>query len=307
MRLCIVYLLSVCYARTPPKRINSPNNPFNYVESFKRQKRMSMTLAPEPLVKEIYTYLAYAALAYCETAIRSKSKLLTLHKKINDPLTQTHAQIYINKKDMEIIVAFRGSHNFFKIKDAYDDTKDKLANVSGPLVNRNAQVYALSIQRPLTEAIARLRRSKPGYRIVLVGHSLGGSLATLMAPILANATKIPIPKFRIFTFGQPRVGDQAFVDYFNNLHFNFTRVVNKDDPVPDHPSSSKGWAHVHQEVYIDDDNLFYLCHNEHLQCSFRKSNTLAFFYSHSKLANITINSKSRQYHLSKFLTCQPTH
>ncbi|PRP83560.1 hypothetical protein PROFUN_09109 [Planoprotostelium fungivorum] len=60
------------------------------------------------------------------------------------------------------------------------------------------------------------------YQFFITGHSLGGALAVLSAVDLQlrgyNITGVA-------TFGQPRVGLQDFINYFNSLNIPFTRYV----------------------------------------------------------------------------------
>lgn len=61
-------------------------------------------------------------------------------------------------------------------------------------------------------------------RIVLVGHSLGGALAALMANYLRRQSY----DVQLMTFGQPRVGNQVFVD---GLPVPWLRLINANDLV----------------------------------------------------------------------------
>lgn len=55
----------------------------------------------------------------------------------------------------------------------------------------------------------------PSYRIIVTGHSLGGAIAALGAISIKSAhPHVPI---KLFTFGQPRVGNPSFADYVERL------------------------------------------------------------------------------------------
>ena len=73
----------------------------------------------------------------------------------------------------------------------------------------------------------------------VVGHSLGGALATLAALdlFLTNGTRATV-----ITFGSPQVGDELFVDAFNDAVAASARVVHPLDPVPKALTSQ--FAHV---------------------------------------------------------------
>ncbi len=50
-----------------------------------------------------------------------------------------------------------------------------------------------------------------GAKIIVTGHSLGGSLAILAA---ADLHKTHGKIDQVYTFGQPRVGNAAFASYY---------------------------------------------------------------------------------------------
>ena len=62
----------------------------------------------------------------------------------------------------------------------------------------------------VTRAVERaLKASGPRTNLVVVGHSLGGAVATLAAVRLSSETGVPV---ELVTFGQPRVGDPGFAE-----------------------------------------------------------------------------------------------
>jgi triacylglycerol lipase len=71
-------------------------------------------------------------------------------------------------------------------------------------------------------------------KLRVAGHSLGGALATLAVPDLKKNTKLKITG--VYTFGSPRVGDDAFVRAYNRAFGKRTfRLVNTSDIVPSLP------------------------------------------------------------------------
>ncbi|KAJ9051668.1 hypothetical protein DSO57_1002368 [Entomophthora muscae] len=287
----IVLFINVCLARYwGGNKHPKSSGPIDTVDAIKSRERAAFSKAPEALVDEIKEYVSFAALPYCEnhSKLAETARQYTIVRSLK---RQIHAFIFVSKKLKRIIIGFRSADDLIRGMWNYGDKKVNLLNVPGPKVNSIAQEAILAIYKPLLKAVSELRVYQ-NYPLVLVGHSVGGAIATLSAPIIAQYLNIRPKAIRIVTFNQPRVGDESFTNYYNNLNFNFTRVVNKDDPVPSYPSHTDNWSHVHREVFINDDNSFFLCSNQTLEdpsCSFKKSNFVAFLYRHSKIADFTID------------------
>ncbi|KAE8797366.1 Lipase [Hordeum vulgare] len=63
------------------------------------------------------------------------------------------------------------------------------------------------------EVVRDQLKAHPQARLVITGHSLGGALAAVF-PALHGETEILGRLGAVQTYGQPRVGDGAFVDFF---------------------------------------------------------------------------------------------
>ncbi len=98
------------------------------------------------------------------------------------------------------------------------------------------------------EIHAHVQKSKTAqYRIT--GHSLGGAIAALCAVDLQYnfGQKIAID---VYTFGAPRVGNDAFSDSYNRRIPNTWRVVNGWDAVTGLPAPWQGYRHVEETVKL---------------------------------------------------------
>ncbi len=85
------------------------------------------------------------------------------------------------------------------------------------------------------------------YRIT--GHSLGGAVATLCAVDLQYNFGQQIT-LEAYTFGSPRVGNQAFVDSYNRRMPDTWRVVNGWDAVVGVPAPWQGYRHVDSDIKL---------------------------------------------------------
>lgn len=106
-------------------------------------------------------------------------------------------------------------------------------------------VYA-SVRASLEQGLAAV----PGNtRVTVIGHSLGGAMATLAGPdIKRNLNQENVD---ICTFGGPRVGKPNFRGKFNGEIARCYRVTNQFDIVPHVPTIVTGWMHVGEEVEVD--------------------------------------------------------
>ncbi len=79
------------------------------------------------------------------------------------------------------------------------------------------------------------------------GHSLGGAMATICAGRCLLSHIESNPK-QLYTFGSPRVGDKAYINYVKLDHY---RYVHNNDIVTRVPPVFLGYRHCGHEVYID--------------------------------------------------------
>eukprot|EP00448_Togula_jolla_P012981 CAMPEP_0170597440 /NCGR_PEP_ID=MMETSP0224-20130122/15710_1 /TAXON_ID=285029 /ORGANISM="Togula jolla, Strain CCCM 725" /LENGTH=222 /DNA_ID=CAMNT_0010921915 /DNA_START=467 /DNA_END=1135 /DNA_ORIENTATION=- len=114
--------------------------------------------------------------------------------------------------------------------------------------------------------------------VSVVGHSLGGALATLAALDL-RASGILVDN--LWTFGSPVVGNEAFTTAFieaaaqQHVHPASWRVVNKHDPVP-LVGREKHFTHVPAQVYYKDSSNYEVCdwsleHPENRSCNLQQA------------------------------------
>lgn len=100
-------------------------------------------------------------------------------------------------------------------------------------------------------ALTKTAAQHPSSKVVVVGHSLGGAIATIAA---AEIRKHGI-EADLYTYGAPRIAGAALSDFITNqkLGGNF-RVTHDDDPVPRLPPLFLGFRHVSPEYWITSGN-----------------------------------------------------
>lgn len=108
--------------------------------------------------------------------------------------------------------------------------------------------------------LERLVGEYPDYQVTLVGHSLGGAVAALAGLEFEARGWDP----QVTTFGEPRIGNQALMEYIDDRfelgtevgnNSTFRRVTHVDDPVPLLPLKEWGYRMHAGEVYITKAEL----------------------------------------------------
>src|SRR5258708_19540816 len=88
----------------------------------------------------------------------------------------------------------------------------------------------------LSDAVAKIAAGSGIQSFMVIGHSLGGSLATLTAAALAMLSPGLKDKLTIYTFASPRVGLLDFAASFNKAVGTSFRIWNTLDIVPKVPT-----------------------------------------------------------------------
>ena len=124
-------------------------------------------------------------------------------------------------------------------------------NVPGAMVHRGFKGAYDFISKSIRQNVKDLIKDHPTAKILVTGHSLGGSLALLGAVDLKRELGSIKNQIQIYTFGAPRVGNIEFADYVSHLFadVNYIRVTHYDDAIPHIPWTSQEYRHVGTEVW----------------------------------------------------------
>lgn len=160
---------------------------------------------------------------------------------------------YVGYDDAQelIIVAFRGTQEsslknwILDLEGSKEPISDP--NLPGALVEDGFLKGWTALKNQTTAAVAELLLHKPAYSILATGHSLGGSLAVGAAMTLSISVSNPV---FLFTYGQPRVGNDVFANYMAKYINSTVRFVNNRDPVPHLPAMFMGYQHTPREEWI---------------------------------------------------------
>ncbi|MFT3926534.1 MAG: hypothetical protein QM778_28575 [Myxococcales bacterium] len=154
---------------------------------------------------------------------------------------KTHTQAFVAWNDEHVIVAARGTETNPDQGMWQDLNSDAKANPRPWPYGRGGRVHTGffeafdSIRQQIDDALKSALAGKPNKPIYVCGHSLGGAIATLIACyLLSDGTKPRVQgHIRLYTYGQPRVGNVAFTSAFwqANPSFSYFRTANNLDLV----------------------------------------------------------------------------
>lgn len=165
-----------------------------------------------------------------------------------------------------IAVSFRGSADLINWLADFDFVEmTPVEYCDGCKVHTGFYRSWLSVARLVSEEVSRLRAAHPHAQLVLTGHSLGAAMAILAATHLHYNDDLGV--HAVYTFGQPRVGNRAFHEYFAAIEEGPAiayRVVHWRDPVAISPprwlDGDHSFVHVGTEVwYTEDSSTHTLC------------------------------------------------
>lgn len=175
----------------------------------------------------------------------TKNKKLDVFYTLAANRTRDGKKIYLltikgstSKKDWKINVqtehTFYGGNNLAEMRDIAKITaKENQPTVHGGF---NAYVDYLLDKMVLDTDGVNMKgifaevKNDPNTRLILVGHSMGGAVATLLAERLYDLG-LPSDRFRVITFGAPAIGNSVFAEQYGD-RINLVRYTNSADPVP---------------------------------------------------------------------------
>ncbi|KAJ7925112.1 Alpha/Beta hydrolase protein [Mycena leptocephala] len=170
---------------------------------------ISTLAVSKSLYDEFVRYAKYASAAY--------------RKECPSPLGNTlldDRRGFIARDDTrkEIVVSFPGTNN---LADFITDMKFRRVPFISPgipldmadrlSVHRGFLAAYNIVAQVVLDAVKAEFAEHPAYTIVVTGHSLGGAIASLAAPALKS--ELPAAAIKLFTFGQPRVGNRNFAAF----------------------------------------------------------------------------------------------
>ncbi|KAJ7352168.1 alpha/beta-hydrolase, partial [Mycena albidolilacea] len=209
------------------------------------------------LFDDLLFYYKYASSTYTDCASPNGNVMVQQVRCSKSP-RQTQEFVARDDTKKEIIVAWRGSSAIqdFLITDAdlilKTYSSQRVSPASGTKVHSGFIRSYNSIADQVISLVGSQLDANPGYTVVSTGHSLGGSLASLAGVSLKS--NFPDTPMRLYTYGQPRTGNQAYADLVNKLFGDQSfRYVRTTDGVPTAFPQLFGFKHHGVEYWQTSD------------------------------------------------------
>ncbi|RKP36459.1 Alpha/Beta hydrolase protein [Dimargaris cristalligena] len=166
------------------------------------------------------------------------------------------AYVAVNDRLKSVILAYRGtSRPLAAIQDLKIGLQKFFPDAPGVDIHRGFMESYLARADSIYATVEELvNRRYPGYDLVITGHSLGGAQALLAAVDFSRRQAAWIPRIRLYTYGQPRVGDRDFAQEVQRLGFYIRRITNGEDLVPRLPPQFLNYLHCGTEVWINNNH-----------------------------------------------------
>ncbi|XP_037049534.1 lipase-like [Bradysia coprophila] len=217
-------------------------------------------------------YNNYAQASYCSNQLKTLGCLpcMGFKKDINtnngvavfkNILFNTLAFVTVSDSRKEIAVTFRGT--IVDLRNYLLDAAFFNVGFGNIKFHFGFYVATMSLYNNVIQAIGYQLQQHPTYKLVIIGHSLGGAMARLTAFFIKINYQFPGATIELYTYGEPRVGNKAFADYCNSWNILSARCVNKNDVVPHVPPTSllgtdllyNFYVHPQLEVWIQSDRI----------------------------------------------------
>ncbi|KAI9298201.1 alpha/beta-hydrolase [Neoconidiobolus thromboides FSU 785] len=115
------------------------------------------------------------------------------------------------------------------------------------------------------KALTELLEEYSDYKLLITGHSIGGSIASLTAVVVRQEVGVEWNQMRVFTYGQMRMGNKEFAKWINQQDFEITRVVNFNDKSVLFIFRTLNYQHFGNELFIEKDGSSTYCDNKYLE------------------------------------------
>lgn len=168
----------------------------------------------------------------------------------NDWRTDTTGYVAIDDIHEYIVLAFRGSESEANWMIDLKVNKVPTDLCSDCHAHDGFWTSWMDVRHKVLQAIDKAVDARPKYRVIVVGHSLGGAIATLAAGTIRNRSAHLLQVTELYTFGSPRVGSYQTARFLSEQSRLSYRITSTSDPVPRLPGVILDYMHTSPEYWI---------------------------------------------------------
>jgi len=144
--------------------------------------------------------------------------------------------------------------------------RESYERCNGCEVSKNFNELYQTVQATVQANVDSLHKLYRTTSVYITGHGLGGAFAVLAAVDINELLNLGTDV--VYTFAQPRVGNDAFAAYYTSKLPNTFRVINNADIVPHLPPTTAGYLHSSTEIWYQNNMQSYTtCQGETPYCS----------------------------------------
>ena len=235
----------------------------------------TLAAVSQATLDDLRYYSQYAAQVYCEA--NTNPAQISSGQDIKCALGNSCPQVQANGAQYLASVDNYGLYSL-GANLAYDPVKHKLvlsfrgAKGLGALTQLNASLMSCpaicagchcyagfytawtEIRSQVMNMISSAAQIYPSTDLIVTGHSLGAVLSVFATgEIRAAGSIFSSQRVTMYTFGQPRAGDETLSQTITEQGNNF-RVTHTDDPAPSIGNVNLGFRHISPEYWINPDN-----------------------------------------------------
>ena len=166
-----------------------------------------------------------------------------------------YAYVGITHSNKTIIVAYRGTKNPKQLLEEalFSLFVRKVPFEAGGHVEEYFYNAHNRLYKQVKTNVLLLKSKHPGYKLLVIGHSLGGAIASLASISLVYENITQSDHLTLYTYGMPRVGNRKYAETHDRLVPNSYRLVHHRDIVPHIPfiseNKTSGPYHHGREVF----------------------------------------------------------